>query len=1342
MIELKQDENKRKEDELQTLNTKLWDIQKSLGDIEDERQGLTEKASRLASEKVALQRQLENREKEIMSLSRRCGTQANKMKESTKLRAANADLSRQVDQLKAALKHGEDKFWNLNVLQAKLKECQESRDDLSERLGRVKNDHDAVAENLRSCLATVNQLTEEKSEWEEERRRLLQRANFELEQQRLEHSQTTSALKQDLSSREEKIRELEVLLNDKAVFVNELQQQLTDAKERQSEFMQRASDEHGRQLSIVRSQQGENFRDLQTQYDESLAQVESQLSEQSQIVLSLEQQVSVRTQDVSVTTDALQELREQLADANELHTRSSEEHDRQLSSERTEQAAFVREIKTQFEASLAALESKLAEKSNLVTVLENQVSVRTQDMASTSNALKELQQQLGDAKQSQSTAAEEHKRLLSLLLLQQESAESEMKSQFDESIALLESKLTNKSHLVAALREAISSHTLEKSSTSSALQELQQQLTEAKESHTDAMQRAKGENERQLLSVQSERDLQVYEMKLQHEGSLAQLESQLSGLSSLVADLEEQISVHTQEVAGTSSTLEKLQKQLVEAQQSQANAFEEHESQLSSVRSQQEICIRDMTAQHQESLAQLESQLANKSRLVATLEDQVSCRTEEVSSNSTALEELRKQLYEAKESHAEAMQKANDEYERQLSIVHAEQETRLREMSALHEASQAELESKLKVKDESTVQLESKLAEKTSLIDDLRTEVSTRMQEVMTTTSALQKIQEESDMLDDITADIERLEHERYIQAESLHDRDTEIAELSAEILKLEIEKELLAQDSKKLAATKEKLSKVEEENVQTRLDHTEELTQARTTIRLLENEIRLSSASKAESIGTLQVEQAEIVSALHTKIQTLEETQELESKLHSQTLLAKDKTIAFLQEEMKDFTTHSTMDKDTQQTEIVQLRHNLQKSKTALILKDDELRDLRIIELPEHLEIIASLKKEALRLASQMESSRAESTTVISDLESQVLQLKVRSIDLEGRVSQRCRNHQAVADELNQTIAELHRDAERKALSLRSTERKLEAEIVEATALREKAKDLEKEEQDLRAECIKLRASITKVETERDSVIHALERQIMRNDSNQENNRELDGAKKELLAAEARLIQQDERAAGLEVALQERTQLLGDMVTHNKELEWKLSHLGVCLEDHDEQSSSLQHQLMEADNALEAFRESWKQKEDQYIEDMITERNLREIVEAELKVTHTKLRSSKLSDKDIAELERENEALKDKVRRQEIYLMRKLEKDKALKERTNTSTMKTPGRASTAKTPGRASAITTPAVRASALKTPATRASGMKTPAVTGRIPPRNIQYMPSLDTSIEMDLDSILGD
>jgi chromosome segregation ATPase len=170
MIELKQDENKRKEDELQTLNTKLWDIQKSLGDIEDERQGLTEKASRLASEKVALQRQLENREKEIMSLSRRCGTQANKMKESTKLRAANADLSRQVDQLKAALKHGEDKFWNLNVLQAKLKECQESRDDLSERLGRVKNDHDAVAENLRSCLATVNQLTEEKSEWEEERR--------------------------------------------------------------------------------------------------------------------------------------------------------------------------------------------------------------------------------------------------------------------------------------------------------------------------------------------------------------------------------------------------------------------------------------------------------------------------------------------------------------------------------------------------------------------------------------------------------------------------------------------------------------------------------------------------------------------------------------------------------------------------------------------------------------------------------------------------------------------------------------------------------------------------------------------------------------------------------------------------------------------------------------------------------------------------------------------------------------------------------------------------------------------------------------------------------------------
>jgi septal ring factor EnvC (AmiA/AmiB activator) len=86
-------------------------------------------------------------------------------------------------------------------------------------------------------------------------------------------------------------------------------------------------------------------------------------------------------------------------------------------------------------------------------------------------------------------------------------------------------------------------------------------------------------------------------------------------------------------------------------------------------------------------------------------------------------------------------------------------------------------------------------------------------------------------MLEEVFADIEILEHERYTLAEHLHERDTDIAELSAEILKLEIEKELLAQDTDKLEMTKEKLVKSEEDKATIRAELKEELSQARTTI-------------------------------------------------------------------------------------------------------------------------------------------------------------------------------------------------------------------------------------------------------------------------------------------------------------------------------------------------------------------------------------------------------------------------------------------------------------------------------------------------------------------------------
>jgi chromosome segregation ATPase len=1178
-IEEKEQKNKRNQEELQRLTEKLGGIHEGMDDIEDERQSLTERATLLESEKVALQRELVNREKEIASLAKRCSTQNSKMKEATKLRAVNGDLSRKVEQLKSALSRRDEDVSSVGALESELKECREARDHLVGRLDRLKKDHDAVAELLSSCQTSVERLTEEKCDWEEERRRLLQRAKFDLEQLRLVHSHATIDLKRDVVAREDSSKELESTLDEKLIVIQGLETQLAESKER-ADASEKANAEQDRHLSALRLQNDESIREMKEQQEDSLAQSESNSDEKS---------------------------------------------------------SLIENMKMQQEESLAQSESKLEEKSSLI---------------------------------------------------------EEMKVQHEESLAQLESKLEEKSSLIITLQEEVS---------------IGSKLAEEK---------CEWEEERRRLLQQAATDSEQHRLAHSHAST---------GFQQDVISLEERIK-------------------------------------------------------------EVETNLQEK---------------------TTAAQRLETQLEKTKER-ADALEKANGEKDRQSAMQRLQHEESLRDIELTHE--------------ESLVELASKLEEKSSLVVDLKEEVSVRMQDLMAASSALQKLEEDSGMLEEVFADIERLEHERYTLAEFLHERDTDIAELSAEILKLEIEKELLAQDTDKLEITKEKLAKSEEDKATIRAELKEELSQSRTTISLLEGELRQVGDSKEDIIGELKHEQDEIVRSLTSKLQALEEAAEEESKCYEETLSSKDnalsslqeelregiadkakiraeleeelsqvrdaicrledelrevgvsneetigklqreqnesvcalkaleeateeeskryeealisndKALSSLQEELLERTAELTNSTDTSRNEIVSLQQSLRKAKTASTLKDDEIRDLRMIEIPEHEETIASLKKEISRIMNEMESKKVESTGVVADLESQVLQLKSRSIDLEGRVTTRSRDQQAVIDQMTQSITEMKREIDRNQATQRMFERKLEEKNMECSALSDKVPILEKNEEDLREDCNKLRSSIVEVENERDSIVRTLEREISRSSSSKSSDREnqtrFDGVTKELKATEAKLVQQEEQMATLEAALMERTTLLGDMVTHNKLLESKISQLGARLESRDEQSCSLELGIIDKEDELERFRADWKKKEDDYLEDIIEERHLREIAEADLETTRSRLRLSRHGGKDIGELEKENEALKDKVRRQEVYLQRKLEKDKALKERSTTTGLKTPARG--LKTPARAG-------RASHRKIQPASASRM-TPA-SARRATRPSAASPESPSSLDCTLNSLLED
>jgi chromosome segregation ATPase len=150
-----------------------------------------------------------------------------------------------------------------------------------------------------------------------------------------------------------------------------------------------------------------------------------------------------------------------------------------------------------------------------------------------------------------------------------------------------------------------------------------------------------------------------------------------------------------------------------------------------------------------------------------------------------------------------------------------------------------------------------------------------------------------------------------------------------------------------------------------------------------------------------------------------------------------------------------------------------------------------------------------------------------------------------------------------------------------------------------------------------------------------------------------------------------------LETTLESRTQILADMVAHNKETEEQkeraLSELESSRQAADEYKESaeiLQQEIVK-------MKAKFTKIEDELVFAIQTERELRETAEVDLENLHAKMRK-KRDDKELTELEKENGALRDKVRRQEAFLLRKIQKDKVLRERNTRPTgITTPARTS-----------------------------------------------------------------
>ncbi len=262
---------------MNSLHDRFNHIQQGLGTIDEERNQLLERTKKLEREKKLVQKQLELREREILTLVKRCASQEEKMRESSKLRSDNRELQHRLEAAKRRLEEIGDENEDLYTLKKKLQQSELDREHLQERLAKLQREHDSIADTLQECLANIRQLTEEKHQIEEERRRERRRAELELEKQRLAHVADSNNLKEDIQMHQSRILQMEKILQDNMYTNTALRREKAILSQGQHEEVQQLIQEYERQLAELRMQIDQAARENEDTYSKELSRLKVEI---------------------------------------------------------------------------------------------------------------------------------------------------------------------------------------------------------------------------------------------------------------------------------------------------------------------------------------------------------------------------------------------------------------------------------------------------------------------------------------------------------------------------------------------------------------------------------------------------------------------------------------------------------------------------------------------------------------------------------------------------------------------------------------------------------------------------------------------------------------------------------------------------------------------------------------------------------------------------------------------------------------------------------------------------------------------------------------------------------
>ena len=298
---------KKKDTQIRVLHDRFHSIQQGLGSIDEERSALVEKAKKLEKEKKYLQKQLELREREILTLVKRCASQEEYMRESSKVRSQNREMVNAFESVQSRRHNSENGNDELYTLRKKLQQSELAREELQEKLAKVQREYDSIADTLQECLANIRQLTDEKQQIEDERRRERKRAEIELEKQRLAHIQASNTFKEDIEAQQNRIQQMERILQDNMRSKTSLRRQSIEQKEEVQEVVRT----YEKKLSGVQDKASRSLRVKEEECERQIQQMMKKMNEKEGVIQDLETEFSDQMLELMKKSSSLDEAEEE-----------------------------------------------------------------------------------------------------------------------------------------------------------------------------------------------------------------------------------------------------------------------------------------------------------------------------------------------------------------------------------------------------------------------------------------------------------------------------------------------------------------------------------------------------------------------------------------------------------------------------------------------------------------------------------------------------------------------------------------------------------------------------------------------------------------------------------------------------------------------------------------------------------------------------------------------------------------------------------------------------------------------------------------------------------------------